>query len=136
MGGPLPCDKPMHIGSVMMHEEMIFTWSMAQGMRQRISFRVLKMCGNEVGKHGAACTAGKAILPMLSSCVIPIRLRMEFIVTDLHVQHIFDWRSCAWLQCNTVGILSYKYIALPLLALPGVSSMDPCLLCASQTILF
>ena len=66
---------------------MIFTWSMAQGMRQRISLRVPKICGKEVGKHGAACTAGKAILPMLSSCVIPIRLRMEFIVTDVHMQY-------------------------------------------------
>ncbi len=66
---------------------MTFTWSMAQGMRQRTSLRVPKMCGKEVGKHGAACTAGKAILPMLSSCVIPIRLRIEFIVTDLHMQH-------------------------------------------------
>ena len=75
------------------------------------------MCGNDVGKHGAACTAGKAILPILSSCVIPIRLRIEFIVTDLHMQH------------NVVGIcatLFKKHIALPQSPFADVSSMDPC----------
>jgi hypothetical protein len=56
---------------------------MAQGMRQRTSFLVPKMWGKESGKEGAACTAGKAILPMLSSCVSPKIPRTVFIVTDL-----------------------------------------------------
>ena len=36
---------------------------MAQGMRQRMSLSFPKMSGNDVLKAGAACTAGKAILP-------------------------------------------------------------------------
>ena len=56
-------------------------------------FWVPKMWGNDVGKQGAAWTAGKAILPILSSCVMPMRLRMEFMVTDLHMQ-----RNTSYLQ--------------------------------------
>jgi hypothetical protein len=60
------------------------TWSMAQGMRQRMFLRAPNMCGKEVGKQGAACTAGKAILPMQSSCVKPKMPRTWFTVTALH----------------------------------------------------
>ena len=43
------------------------------------------MWGKEVGKDGAACTAGKAILPMLLSIVNPKMPRTWFMVTALHV---------------------------------------------------
>lgn len=42
------------------------------------------MWGKEVGKEGAACTAGKAILPMLLSIVKPNMPLTWFIVTALH----------------------------------------------------
>ena len=57
---------------------------MAQGMRQRISRRWPNMWGKEVGKEGAACTAGKAILPMLLSMLKPNMPLTWFIVTALH----------------------------------------------------
>jgi len=56
---------------------------MAQGIRQRTSFRSPKMWGKQPGKLGAACTAGKAILPMLSSGVSPKMPRTWFMETHL-----------------------------------------------------
>ena len=41
----------------------IRTWSMAQGMRHRMSLLSPKTCGKEVLNAGAACTAGNATLP-------------------------------------------------------------------------
>ena len=46
--------------------------------------RAPNMCGKDVGMQGAACTAGKAILPMQSSVVNPKMPRTWFIVTALH----------------------------------------------------
>lgn len=47
------------------------TWSMAHGMRQPMRLLVPNMCGKTLLNDGAACTAGKATLPMLSSSVKP-----------------------------------------------------------------
>ena len=45
---------------------------MAQGMRQGTSLAPLpKTCGKAAGKEGAACTAGKACLPMLTESSKP-----------------------------------------------------------------
>jgi hypothetical protein len=43
------------------------TWSIAQGMRQGMSFRFPKMWGKLVGKQGAASMEGKWIFPMQSA---------------------------------------------------------------------
>ena len=50
------------------------TWSIAQGMRQRMSLFSPKIWGKVVGNEGAACTAGNPILPNIISCVIIILL--------------------------------------------------------------
>lgn len=66
------------------------SWSMAQGMRQRMSLRSPNIWGKDVGKAGAACVAGKDILPMLSS---PFRPNMAFM--ELNVTHLTKHRpSC------------------------------------------
>jgi hypothetical protein len=49
---------------------------MAQGMRQGMSRRPPKGMGKAEGKEGAACTAGKALLPMLSDIVNPKMARL------------------------------------------------------------
>lgn len=59
---------------------------MAQGMRHLRSFRFPKMWGKLLGKLGAACTAGKDILPMLSDSVRPKMDLTMFIVTNLQKQ--------------------------------------------------
>lgn len=46
-------------------------WSIAQGMKHRMPFRSPNMCGKVSEKAGAACTAGKKPLPMLSLSVMP-----------------------------------------------------------------
>ena len=40
------------------------TWSIAQGIRQGTFFLSPKIKGNDEEKEGAACVAGKLILPM------------------------------------------------------------------------
>lgn len=65
------------------------SWSMAHGMRQRMSLRSPKMWGKDVGKAGAACVAGKEILPMLSS---PLRPKMALI--ELKVTHLGTGACC------------------------------------------
>jgi hypothetical protein len=49
---------------------------MAQGIRQGMSRRPPKGMGKAEGKEGAACTAGKALLPMLSDIVNPKMARL------------------------------------------------------------
>ena len=49
----------------------IFTWSMAQGIKHGTSDLVPKISGKELLKEGVACTAGKAILPMLEDSSKP-----------------------------------------------------------------
>lgn len=41
----------------------LLTWSIAQGMRHCTSVLLLKICGKELLKEGAACIAGKLIFP-------------------------------------------------------------------------
>mmetsp|Transcript_68936 Transcript_68936/g.166672 ORF Transcript_68936/g.166672 Transcript_68936/m.166672 type:complete len:214 (-) Transcript_68936:562-1203(-) len=47
------------------------SWSMAHGMRQGTVVSPPKMCGKEDENDGAACTAGKACLPMLTESSKP-----------------------------------------------------------------
>ena len=47
------------------------SWSMAQGIRQGMSKRPPKGMWKQEGKDGLACTAGNALLPMLSDIVNP-----------------------------------------------------------------
>ena len=42
---------------------MIFTWSIAHGIRQGTSFLAPNVCGNELLNDGDAWIAGNAILP-------------------------------------------------------------------------
>lgn len=43
--------------------KQLLTWSMAQGIKHRMSFLSLKICGNDELKDGAAWMAGKLIFP-------------------------------------------------------------------------
>lgn len=47
------------------------TWSIAHGIRQGIFKFPLNGIENVLGNAGAACTAGNALLPMLSDIVKP-----------------------------------------------------------------
>ena len=47
------------------------SWSIAHGMRQGIVVSSPKIWGKLVGKEGAACTAGKACLPMFAESSKP-----------------------------------------------------------------
>lgn len=60
------------------------TWSMAHGIRHRMSFLVPNMWGKESGNDGAAWMAGKEIFPMLSS---PVNPKIPF--TWFRVTHLF-----------------------------------------------
>lgn len=55
---------------------------MAQGIRQGIVREPLNWVVKQEGKAGAACTAGKALLPMLSDIVKPkIALTWLYVVS-------------------------------------------------------
>ena len=56
--------------------------------------RLPNMWGNEVGNAGAACTAGKAILPMLSSIVKPKMFRTVLKVTSLRKEQVMPIIRC------------------------------------------
>lgn len=70
-----------------------------------MALRVLNMCGKDVGKHGAACTAGKLIWPMLESKLKPKMAFRVLIVTALHVQHCASHPLCANLRLRSTQAL-------------------------------
>ena len=75
---------------------------MAQGMRQRMALRVPNMWGNESGKQGAACTAGKLICPILESKLKPKMAFRVLTVTSLHMQQNCCSASVVQLYCYSI----------------------------------
>ena len=59
-------------------------------------FRVPNIFGKDVGRQGAAWTAGKAILPMQSSAVSPKMLRTWFMVTALQAHMQCEEPTLQW----------------------------------------
>ena len=68
---------------------------MAHGMRHCRSLRLPNMWGKLTEKQGAACTAGKATLPMLSVSFKPKIPLHWFAVTALHQHATIWWRLLA-----------------------------------------
>ena len=60
-------------------------------MRHGTSTRLPKMCGNDDGNDGAACTAGKACLPMLTESSKPKMPFTWLYVTAFWILRMFGY---------------------------------------------
>ena len=76
-----------------------------------MALRLPNMWGKEVGKHGAACTAGKLICPMFESKLKPKMAFLVLIVTALQQQNSLSNTSISCPQA---------------LELPQCQMIEPC----------
>eukprot|EP00962_Isochrysis_galbana_P028988 scaffold9221_cov118-Isochrysis_galbana.AAC.2 len=67
------------------------SWSIAHGMRHGMSERLPKISGKDDGNEGAACTAGKACLPMLHESSKPKIPRTWLYVTAFCMRRMFGY---------------------------------------------